>query len=173
MSISTFIKGEINRQLFRRFGDGDKIALELALRTRFEEFFSAGLSLISATVDTEVDGAWIAVPANSKQIVAVSIWEGVLAASETLTPTWNLQDATDSSGTGAADFGAAQTPGVVATGAGTFRGTTIVAFPTIVPAIRSHARMQHTLTTSAAGTVLGAGLLLFNDASNLGLSLGH
>lgn len=68
---------------------------------------------------TEVDGAWQSrmsangVALSGKLIIS---YTATLAAGETLTFAANFQDATDSSGTGAADFGDAVAATTVATG---------------------------------------------------------
>lgn len=71
---------------------------------------------------TESDGEWVnrreTDPANlnvesAKLVIA---WEAVLGATETLSLAANIQDATASDGTGAADYGDALANAVVATG---------------------------------------------------------
>lgn len=73
----------------------------------------------------EVDGEWID-RQGFKSCVVVITYEATLGDGETLTLAGNLQDATDSAGTGAADFGDALASAVVATGGtggSTERGT--------------------------------------------------
>ncbi len=66
---------------------------------------------------TEVDGPWVD-RLGFESLVASIGFQTTLAATKTLTLVANLQDATDSAGAGAADFGTGFASAVVATGGG-------------------------------------------------------
>lgn len=65
---------------------------------------------------TESSGPWVQRPHRAQSAKLVIAFEAVLAEDETLSIAANAQDAADSSGTGAADFGDAIASAVVATG---------------------------------------------------------
>jgi hypothetical protein len=76
--------------------------------------------LVSATAGaggdgTEVDGGFGSVKGFASAALVIA-YEAVLAENETLSIAANVQDATDASGTGAADYGATLANAVVATG---------------------------------------------------------
>jgi hypothetical protein len=103
----------------------------------------------------EVSGPWINV-ANlpGHGAVALLVWSATLAEDETLSLAANLQDATDSGGTGAADFGTALANAVVATGptgGGTVNGVTEMRIPEF-NGNRGYVRLQSTADLSATGT---------------------
>lgn len=105
----------------------------------------------------EVDGNWVdrkgangsEVPLSGKLIIT---WTAVLQDTETLTIAANLQDATDVSGTGAADYGNAFASAIVqtATADATYRG--VVEIDVDLSAARGFIRDQVTADLSAAGT---------------------
>ena len=66
---------------------------------------------------TEVDGKWIDRQGYSSAKLIIGV-RAVLGATETVTLAANLQDASDSSGTGAADYGSAVAATTAATGGG-------------------------------------------------------
>jgi hypothetical protein len=79
-------------------------------------FGGAGRALAAGAGDnTEVDGGWVDRTGKFSAKVVIS-YTTTLAQDETLSFTANLQDASDSGGTGAADFGTAYAKTVVATG---------------------------------------------------------
>lgn len=97
----------------------------------------------------EVNGQWIDMR-NALGAAFVLSFTTTLAEGQTLSIAGNMQDATDISGTGAADFGAAVTPKVVATGpagGGTVRGTAVFKFD--VTQSRGFGRIQWTPDLSA------------------------
>lgn len=101
---------------------------------------------------TEVDGAWIDMQdfGSSKIVIA---YTATLADGETLSIAANAQDATDSSGTGAADFGTAYSSTVVATGdTGGSTETGVVELDLDVTEANRYVRVQFTPTMSAATT---------------------
>lgn len=81
-------------------------------------------------------------------------WSAALADTKTLTLAFNLQDATDASGTGVADYGDAYAAAVVATGTTggtTSRGVVELRIPEL-NGCRGFVRAQVTATLSATGT---------------------
>lgn len=98
----------------------------------------------------ENNGAWI--PVDNRFGVRYGIlWRTTLAAAETFTLSFNLQDATDASGTGAADFGTAYPATVQATGALTNQLGVTYLDKTLTDA-RTHIRVQYTGDLSAGAT---------------------
>jgi hypothetical protein len=105
---------------------------------------------------TEVSAAWVSRDsatgiANSMKVIVS--YTATLAAGATLTFAGNMQDATDGSGTGAADYGDAVTATVVATG-GTGGSTETGTFELDVDlaGAREFVRAQITPNLSAANT---------------------
>lgn len=101
---------------------------------------------------TEVDGAWIDV-GDAEGISFLIGFTTTIQEAETLTIAANAQDADDSSGTNAADFGTAITATTVATGPsgdGTVTGVAIATFN--ARAAREYMRIQFTPNLSASGT---------------------
>lgn len=102
--------------------------------------------------DAEVDGEWIDRQGylSGKLIIA---FEATLADGETLSIGSNFQDASDSSGTGAADFGDAEASAVRATGGSggsTEKGQ--VEIDIDLSGAKQFVRAQFTPDLSAAGT---------------------
>ena len=97
----------------------------------------------------EQNGAWIdrSGQLSGKLIIAYST---TLTASETLTIAANLQDASDSSGTGAADYGDALASAVIETGVGTFTGVLVIDVD--LSSADGYVRCQVTPTLSAGAT---------------------
>lgn len=125
---------------------------------------AAATAVAAGTGDaTEVSGQWIDRQGflSAKLIVT---YQAVLAEGETISIAANLQDATDSSGTGAADFGTASADAVRATGGSggsTERG--VVEIDVDLSAARQYVRAQFTPNLSASGTdtaILSAVLVL-------------
>lgn len=118
-------------------------------------------SIHSDTEGAEVDGGYF--PKGSYEFVRIVIsYVAVLADSETLTISANLQDATDAVGSGEADFGAEITAVVAETAPGAGGPHTIYGSTTLlvdVTGSEAFLRLQATCTTSAAGTLDWAGLL--------------
>jgi hypothetical protein len=106
----------------------------------------------SASDGVEVNGEWIDRQGfNSVKVVIV--YTTTLAATKTLSIAANLQDATDSSGSGANDFGTAYSSTVVATGES--GGTTekgVVEFDFNLLTADRYIRIQFTPDLSAANT---------------------
>lgn len=101
---------------------------------------------------TEVDGAWIDRQGFDSLKVVIA-YTTTLAATKTLSLAANLQDASDSSGTGAADFGSALSATVVATGAsGGSTETGVVELDFDVSGADQYVRIQFTPDLSATGT---------------------
>lgn len=101
---------------------------------------------------TEVNCAWID-RRGFASLKAVVTFTTTLAAAATLTFAANLQDASDGSGTGAADFGTALPATVVATGpggGGTVTGVVELDFD--VTGADRYCRLQVTPNLSAANT---------------------
>lgn len=101
---------------------------------------------------TEVSGAWIdRLGFNSVKVVIA--YTATLAATATAAIAANLQDASDSSGTGAADFGTALASTVQATGgAGGSTETGVVELDFDVSGADRYVRIQFTPDLSAANT---------------------
>lgn len=101
---------------------------------------------------TEQDGNWVSRIGRLSGKLIVN-YTAVLAEGETLTLAANLQDASDSSGTGVADYGDAYAAAVVATGdtgGSTERGT--IEIDVDFGSADDYARCQVTPTLSAATT---------------------
>lgn len=101
---------------------------------------------------TEVNCAWID-RRGFASLKAVITYTATLAASATLTFAANLQDASDSSGTGAGDYGTALAATVVATGpggGGTLGGVVELDFD--LSGTDRYVRLQATPNLSAANT---------------------
>lgn len=112
-------------------------------------------SSIGTTVDSEVNGAWMARGAVTRVKVIVHWRSANLANSEVVSLALNLQDATDGAGAGAADFGTPIAGVTLYTAPGSGGPHTVEAvYETIidVAAARAFLREQHTVTTSAAAT---------------------
>lgn len=101
---------------------------------------------------TEVNGAWIA--KGSAEGIAVAVaFTADLDADETLTLEGNLQDASDISGTGAADHGTAVAATTVATGgAGGTTETGVAVFDFPVQSADDFVRIQFTPNLSRGAT---------------------
>jgi len=101
---------------------------------------------------TEVDGAWIDRQGFNSITVAIP-YTATLAEDETLSVAANLQDASDSSGTGAADFGTALAATVQATGdTGGSTETGAVKLTFDLTEADRYVRIQFTPDLSAANT---------------------
>lgn len=101
---------------------------------------------------TESSGVYVD-RAGKESVKVVIAWEAVLAEDATLTLAGNLQDATDSSGTGVADYGTALASAVVATGGtggSTERGVT--EYSVNLEGANQYIRSQVTPDLSAANT---------------------
>ena len=101
---------------------------------------------------TEQDGAWID---RDDRLSAVFVipFSTTLAEGETLTLAANLQDATASDGTGAADYGDAYAAAVVATGGtGGSTETGEIEINVDLGGANRYVRLQVTPTLSATGT---------------------
>ncbi len=99
----------------------------------------------------EQNGPWTALQSGAisrfgLQVAALS--KANLAAAVTYSLTWNLQDASDISGTGAADFGTAKTITVIGTGAVTDE-LTVDKVQQDMAGHRGFVRIQYTLTLSS------------------------
>jgi hypothetical protein len=115
---------------------------------------SAGVDVTAAGAgdNVEVDGAWID-RSGLLSGKAVVVYTATLAQGETLSIAANAQDADDSSGTGAADYGAALTSTVVATGdTGGSTETGVVELDFDLMGARGFLRLQFTPDLSASGT---------------------
>jgi hypothetical protein len=107
------------------------------------------LTAAGAGDNTEVNGDWI--DRTGFQSLTVFLgYTSSLTAAKTLSLAANLQDATDTSGTGAADFGDAYASAVQATGAGTKTGVRKLTFNLHMAS--SHVRIQFTPDLSHTGT---------------------
>lgn len=135
-----------------------RIDKHVGVRDFRSEYASNGTATAGGAGDaTEVDGAWVdRKPATlgayhtAKLVISYTT---TLAAAATLTFAANIQDATDDSGTGAADFGSALTATTVATGpsgGGTVKGTIEMDFD--ISNAREFLRSQITPNLSAANT---------------------
>lgn len=101
---------------------------------------------------TEVDCEWVD-RLNFSSLKAVITYTTTLAATKTLSFAANLQDASASDGTGAADFGTALTATVVATGeAGGSTETGVVELDFDLSGADRYVRLQATPELSATGT---------------------
>lgn len=135
-----------------------RIDKHLGVRNFRSEFASNGAATAGGTGDNvEVNGVWVdrkpadRGPYHSAKVVIS--FTTTLAAAATLTFAANIQDATDGSGTGAADFGAALAATTVATGpggGGTVTGTVEMDFD--ISNAREFLRTQITPNLSAANT---------------------
>lgn len=119
--------------------------------------------------NTEVNGAWIdRLGFNSIKVVIP--YTTTLAQAATLAIAANLQDASDSSGTGAADYGDALAATVQATGdTGGSTETGVVELDFDVSGCDRYVRIQFTPNLSAANTdvaEMGAVYVLAGSASN-------
>jgi hypothetical protein len=131
---------------------------QMAVAELFTVHASNGTATAGGAGDaTEVDGAWVARHQTGKGIAKnaklVITYDTTLAAAATLSFAVNAQDATDGSGTGAADTINAYAATVVATGpggGGTVKGTLELDFN--LAQWRSHFRSQITPNLSAANT---------------------
>ncbi|HET7233254.1 MAG TPA: hypothetical protein VFJ16_24800 [Longimicrobium sp.] len=102
--------------------------------------------------NTEVNGPWVDRQGYASAKLVIT-FKAVLAAAATLTIAANLQEATDSAGTGAADFGAAHAAATAATGAG--GGSTeygVVELDLNLTTAERYVRAQFTPNLSAANT---------------------
>ena len=118
---------------------------------------------------SEDSGAWIDRQGYLSGKLVIS-YEAVLAATETLSIAANIQDATDSSGTGAADFGTAFANAVVATGqagGSTERGT--VEIDVDLNLANQYLRSQVTpdLSASATDTAIITATFILGGAQEL------
>lgn len=135
-----------------------RIDKHLGVRNFRSEFAAIGTATAGGSGDnTEVNGAWLdrkssdRGPYHSAKLVIS--YTTTLAAAATLTFAANIQDATDGSGTSAADFGSALTATTVATGpggGGTLTGTIEMDFD--ISNAREFVRAQITPNLSAANT---------------------
>ncbi len=101
---------------------------------------------------TEVDGAWIDRRGFSSLKVVIA-FTATLAQAATLSIAANLQDASDSSGTGAADHGTALASAVRATGGtGGSTETGVIELDFDLSAADRYVRIQFTPDLSAANT---------------------
>lgn len=119
--------------------------------------------------NTEVDGAWIDRRGfNSLKVVIP--YTATLAATKTLSIAANLQDASASDGTGAADYGTALAATVQATGAtGGSTETGVVELDYDVSGCDRYVRIQFTPNLSATGTdvaEMGAVYILAGSTEN-------
>lgn len=113
-------------------------------------------AIAGTTVDSEVSGAWVDRQGYFSVELALAI-QAVLADSETIAIVANWQDADDSSGTGAADFGTALTSTTLQTGSSASEVVTgldegSAEFKQDLTAAKRWIRVQFTLTTSSTGT---------------------
>lgn len=117
-------------------------------------YASAGVDVTAGGAGdaTEVNGAWID-RRGFQSVKVVIVYTTTLAAAATLSIAANLQDASDSSGTGAADFGDAYASAVQATGeSGGSTETGVVELDFDVSAADRYIRIQFTPNLSASGT---------------------
>ncbi len=128
--------------------------------------------------NVEVDGNWVdRVGANQRLPLCGKLlisFTAVLDAAETLSIAANLQDATDSAGAGAADYGNALANAVVATGGG--GGTTergVVELDVDLSAARQFLRSQVTADLSRANTDTVALSIVFVAAGDRQAPIGQ
>ncbi len=121
----------------------------------------------------EVDGPWIPMQHDYTSGLLIIGWQADLADTETLTLAANVQDATDASGTGAADYDIADSvlaSTVVATASGAqfITGTTVMHIPEL-NGNRGFLRAQVTATLSATSidTVAIATFLVVGGMADL------
>lgn len=119
------------------------------IKTAFAGF--ADVLAAGAGDNVEVSGPWID-RLGFESLVASVGWFTTLADGEDLALAMNLQDATDSAGAGAADFGTALVSKVlvVNSGGGTEEGTEELDFD--LSGARRFVRLQFTPNLSASGT---------------------
>ncbi len=115
---------------------------------------------------TEVSSAWFE-RTDMESLVFFIYYKATLAQDETLTLTANVQTASDSSGTGAADFGDALASAVVATGpsgGGTVEGVSRIDVNLQKSTAGAYVRGQFTPDLSAANTdtAILAGVFVVN-----------
>lgn len=106
-----------------------------------------GVVAAGAGDNVEVDGPWIEVAGRPGISIVFNVRD-TLTAAETLTIAANLQDATDSVGTGVADFGTALAATVVNTGAATDARVTLK-WDINIEGARDWIRLQFTPNLSA------------------------
>lgn len=117
-------------------------------------YATAGVDVAAGSAGdaTEVNGAWID-RLGFASLKVVIVYTTTLTAAATLSIAANMQDASDSSGTGAADFGDALTSTVQATGeSGGSTETGVVELDIDLSAADQFVRVQFTPDLSAAGT---------------------
>lgn len=116
-------------------------------------FCGAASATAAGTGDaTEVDGAYIDRQDHLSAKLVIS-YTATLQQDETLTIAANMQDASDSSGTGVADYGTAYAATVVATGGtGGSTETGTVELDVDLAAAKQYVRAQFTPDLSASGT---------------------
>lgn len=136
-------------------------------------FINPAYCIQSTNAGTTQNGAWIdrlqgsplSMPLSALLVVA---WACTVVTAETLTVSANLQDATDSSGTGAAAYGTALAAAVVATGTtGASLLTGVSQLDISLGSAREFVRSQHKLAVSASGTVQHSAVLIFGGFDKL------
>lgn len=134
-------------------------------------YASAGVDVTAGGTgdNTEVNGAWIDRRGFSSLKVVIP-YTATLAQAATLSIAANLQDASDSSGTGAADYGDALASTVVSTGGtGGSTNTGVVELDFDLSGCDRYIRIQFTPNLSASGTdvaEMGAAYILAGATDN-------
>lgn len=114
-------------------------------------------ALAAGTGDaTEASGPWVSrddsAAGMAKSAKLVITWEATLTDTKTLSIGVNIQDATDSSGTGAADYGTAYAAAVVATSDGGGTESGVMEFDFDLSSANEYVRTQITPDLNASGT---------------------
>lgn len=125
---------------------------------------NAGSTQSGAWID-RLMGSPLSMPLSCTLVIA---WACTVVTSETLTVSANIQDATDSSGTGAASYGSTLAAAVVATG--TTGGSVLTGVSQLDNSLggaREFVRSQHKLAVSASGTVQHSAVLIFGGFDKL------
>lgn len=97
----------------------------------------------------EANGPWVERPDGAMSVAVYALYRTTLASAETLSVVANIQDAADSGGTGAADFGTALASTVLETGVVTNAEGAVKIGDFNLSGARSHIRAQVTPDLSA------------------------
>ena len=126
----------------------------------------AGITPATTTDGSEQECLWVGhVGFRSAKLVVLCA--ATLGDAETLTATINWQDATDGSGTAAADYGTPYTATVVQTGTGSAEPVITIELDVDLVTARGFIMAQVTLTPSSTGTLAwGAIYLLSGGEAN-------
>lgn len=128
---------------------------------------AASATAAGAGDNTEVDGPWV----DRRGYMSVKLcvgWTATLADTETFSLAYNLQDASDSSGTGAADYGTVVASTVQGTASGAETLTGVAALDIDLQTADRFIRAQHTPDLSAAGvdTSISCAILILGGADD-------